>query len=114
MEKMKEVYRVLYLNETPFIETNIETAEMIKYASNAFLALKITYINEIANLCEKVGANVQDVARAMGRDGRISPKFLHPGPIWRKLFSQGHKSTGGDWEAVWYTCYIGRADGKGK
>lgn len=80
MEKMKEVYRVLYLNETPFIETNIETAEMIKYASNAFLALKITYINEIANLCEKVGANVQDVARAMGRDGRISPKFLHPGP----------------------------------
>ncbi len=77
---MKEVYRVLYLNETPFVETNIETAEMIKYASNAFLALKITYINEVANLCEKVGANVQDVARAMGRDGRISPKFLHAGP----------------------------------
>jgi UDPglucose 6-dehydrogenase len=80
MEIMKEVYRVLYLNETPFVETNIETAEMIKYASNAFLALKITYINEVANLCEKVGANVQDVARAMGRDGRISPKFLHAGP----------------------------------
>lgn len=80
LHAMKEVYRVLYLNETPFIETNIETAEMIKYASNAFLAMKITYINEIANLCEKVGANVQQVARAMGKDGRISPKFLHAGP----------------------------------
>lgn len=79
-EIMKQVYRVLYLNETPFIETNLETAEMIKYASNAFLAVKITFINEIANLCEKVGADVQDVARGMGMDGRISPKFLHPGP----------------------------------
>lgn len=77
---MKSVYRVLYLNETPFIETNIETAEMIKYACNAFLATKITFINEIANLCEKVNANVQDVAKAMGKDGRISPKFLHVGP----------------------------------
>lgn len=80
LQVMKEVYRVLYLNETPFVETNIETAEMIKYASNAFLAMKITYINEIANLCEKVGANVQHVAKAMGKDGRISPKFLHAGP----------------------------------
>ncbi len=79
-EIMQTVYRVLYLNETPFIETNVETAEMIKYASNAFLAMKITFINEVANLCEGVGANVQDVARAMGRDGRISPKFLHAGP----------------------------------
>ncbi|MCX7656544.1 MAG: UDP-glucose/GDP-mannose dehydrogenase family protein [Treponemataceae bacterium] len=79
-EIMKEVYRALYLNETPYIETNLETAEMIKYASNAFLAVKITFINEVANLCEKVGANVQDVARAMGRDGRIGAKFLHPGP----------------------------------
>ncbi len=77
---MKQVYSVLYLNETPFIETNIETAEMIKYASNAFLAMKITFINEVANLCEKVGADAQDVAKAMGRDGRISPKFLNPGP----------------------------------
>lgn len=77
---MKEVYRALYLNETPYIETNLETAEMIKYASNAFLAVKITFINEVANLCEKVGANVQDVAKAMGRDGRIGSKFLHPGP----------------------------------
>ncbi len=79
-EAMKEVYRALYLNETPYIETNLETAEMIKYASNAFLAVKITFINEVANLCEKVGANVQDVSKAMGRDGRIGAKFLHPGP----------------------------------
>lgn len=79
-EIMRSVYRVLYINETPFVETNIETAEMIKYASNAFLATKITFINEIANLCEKVGANVQDVAKAMGKDGRISSKFLHAGP----------------------------------
>jgi UDPglucose 6-dehydrogenase len=77
---MKDIYRPLYLNETPYIETNPESAEMIKYASNAFLALKITFINEIANLCEKLGANVQDVAKAVGRDGRIGPKFLHPGP----------------------------------
>jgi len=80
IEIMKDVYRVLYLNETPFIITNIETAEMIKYASNGFLAMKVTFINEIANFCEKVGANVQEVAKAMGRDGRIGPKFLHPGP----------------------------------
>lgn len=80
LEVMKQVYRVLYLNETPFVETTIETAEMIKYASNSFLAVKITYINEIANLCEKVGANVQDVAKAMGKDGRIGAKFLHAGP----------------------------------
>ncbi|MDR2663434.1 MAG: UDP-glucose/GDP-mannose dehydrogenase family protein [Treponema sp.] len=77
---MKEVYRSLYLNETPYIETNLESAEMIKYASNAFLALKITFINEVANLCEKIGADVQAVAKAMGRDGRIGGKFLHPGP----------------------------------
>ncbi len=77
---MKDVYRALYINETPYIETNLETAEMIKYASNAFLAVKITFINEVANLCEKVGANVQDVAKAMGRDNRIGKKFLHAGP----------------------------------
>lgn len=77
---MREVYRVLFLNETPFVITNLETAEMIKYASNAFLAVKITFINEIANLCEKVGADVHHVASAMGRDGRIGRKFLHPGP----------------------------------
>jgi UDPglucose 6-dehydrogenase len=80
LEIMKDVYRVLYINETPFVETNIETAEMIKYAANSFLAMKITFINEVANLCEKVGADVQKVAKAMGQDGRISPKFLHAGP----------------------------------
>jgi len=79
-EAMRAIYRVLYLNETPFIETNLESAEMIKYASNAFLAVKITFINEIANLCEAVGADVKAVAAAMGKDGRIGAKFLHPGP----------------------------------
>ena len=77
---IKDVYRPLYLNETPIVSTTVETSEMIKYASNAFLALKISYINEIANLCEKVEADVHVVAKAMGKDGRISPKFLHPGP----------------------------------
>ena len=77
---MKSVYRSLYLNETPYIETNFESAEMIKYASNAFLAVKISFINEIANLCEKTGADIQDVSRAMGRDPRIGAKFLHSGP----------------------------------
>lgn len=79
-ELMKEVYRALYLIETPFIVTNVETAELIKYASNAFLATKITFINEMANLCEAVGGDVQVVAKAMGLDGRIGPKFLHAGP----------------------------------
>jgi UDPglucose 6-dehydrogenase len=77
---MKDVYRSLYLNETPYIETNLESAEMIKYASNAFLAVKVTFINEIAKKKKKTGADVRDVARAMGKDGRIGAKFLHPGP----------------------------------
>jgi UDPglucose 6-dehydrogenase len=77
---MKDLYRPLYLIETPFVITDIKTAELIKYASNAFLATKISFINEIANLCESVGADVQVVAKAMGLDGRIGPKFLHPGP----------------------------------
>ena len=80
IDVMGEVYRPLYINETPIISTSVETAEMIKYAANAFLSLKISYINEIANLCEAVGADVHEVARAMGLDGRISAKFLHPGP----------------------------------
>jgi UDPglucose 6-dehydrogenase len=80
MEIVKEVCRVLKLNNIHFITTNLETVEMIKYASNAFLALKISYVNEIAYLCEKVGADIQGVTSAMGRDGRISPKFLHCGP----------------------------------
>ncbi len=77
---MQEIYRSLYLIDTPFVITNPETAELIKYACNAFLATKITFINEIANLCNKVGADVHQIAKAMGLDGRISPKFLHPGP----------------------------------
>ncbi len=77
---MQELYRPLYLMETPIVMTTLETAELTKYAANAFLATKITFINEIADLCEKVGANVQDVARGMGLDGRIGKKFLHAGP----------------------------------
>ena len=77
---MQAIYRPLYLMETPVVLTNLETSELTKYAANAFLATKITFINEIADLCEKVGADVQDVARGMGLDGRIGKKFLHAGP----------------------------------
>jgi UDPglucose 6-dehydrogenase len=77
---MRDLYAPLYLIETPFVLTNVETAEMIKYASNAFLATKISFINEMANICEKVGADVNLVAKGMGLDRRIGPKFLHAGP----------------------------------
>jgi UDPglucose 6-dehydrogenase len=77
---LRRLYRPLYLFETPIVATSIETAELIKYAANAFLATKITFINEMADLCERVGADVHDVARGMGLDGRIGRKFLHPGP----------------------------------
>lgn len=77
---LRDLYRPLYLIETPIVITDIATAEMIKYASNAFLATKVSFINEIANLCERVGADVHQVAKAMGLDGRIGSKFLHPGP----------------------------------
>lgn len=77
---MRAIYRPLYLNETPIVFTGLETAEITKYAANAFLATKITFINDIANLCEKAGADVQQVAKAIGLDGRIGSKFLHPGP----------------------------------
>ncbi|MCB1784104.1 MAG: UDP-glucose/GDP-mannose dehydrogenase family protein [Alphaproteobacteria bacterium] len=79
-EVMRGVYRPLYINETPILFTQRETAEVIKYAANAFLATKITFINEIADLCEQVGADVQQVARGIGLDGRIGSKFLHAGP----------------------------------
>jgi UDPglucose 6-dehydrogenase len=79
-EKMRELYRPLYLIETPILFTALETAELIKYAANGFLAMKISFINQIADLCEKVGADVHDVARGIGLDGRIGQKFLHPGP----------------------------------
>ena len=77
---VKDLYRPLYLIETPFVITSLEAAELIKYAANAFLATKISFINEIANLCDLIGCDVHDVARAMGMDGRIGRKFLHPGP----------------------------------
>ena len=79
-EYLQDVYRPLYINETPMVHTTVETAEMIKYAANAFLAIKISYINEVANLCDEIGADVHVVAKTLGADGRISPKFLHPGP----------------------------------
>jgi UDPglucose 6-dehydrogenase len=77
---LREVYRPLYLNETPILVTSRESSELIKYAANAFLATKITFINEMADICEKVGGDVQDVARGIGLDGRIGSKFLHAGP----------------------------------
>lgn len=77
---MREVYRPLFLNESPILFTSRRSAELIKYAANAFLATKITFINEMADLCEKVGADVQDVSRGIGSDNRIGPKFLHAGP----------------------------------
>jgi UDPglucose 6-dehydrogenase len=77
---MRELYQSLYLNETPMLFTEREAAELIKYAANAFLATKITFINEIADLCETLGVNVQDVSRGIGLDGRIGSKFLHAGP----------------------------------
>jgi UDPglucose 6-dehydrogenase len=80
IEVMKELYRPLYLIETPVVVTSLEAAELIKYAANAFLATKITFINEIANLCDAIGCDVHDVARGMGMDNRIGRKFLHPGP----------------------------------
>src|SRR5687767_6666 len=77
---MRELYRPLFLIETPFVITSVEGAELTKYAANAFLATKISFINEIANICDRVGCDVHDVARAIGMDRRIGPKFLHPGP----------------------------------
>jgi UDPglucose 6-dehydrogenase len=80
MAVMRDLYRPLFLNETPFVLTNIATSELTKYAANAFLATKISFINEIANLCESVGGDVQAIARGIGLDGRIGKKFLHAGP----------------------------------
>src|SRR6185312_1571364 len=77
---ISEIYRPLFLNQSPMLFSDRRTAELIKYAANAFLATKITFINEIADLCEAVGADVQDVARGIGLDNRIGSKFLHPGP----------------------------------
>lgn len=79
-ETLREIYKPLYIRDTPIVSTTIETAELAKYAANAFLAVKISFINEIANVCEAVNANVTDIAKAIGMDGRIGSKFLHPGP----------------------------------
>ena len=88
---MKDLYRPLYLNETPIVITSLEAAELIKYAANAFLATKITFINEMANLCDAIGCDVHDVARGMGMDKRIGNKFLHPGPGYGgSCFPKGH------------------------
>jgi len=102
-EIMKALYKPLYLIETPFVVTDIKTAELIKYASNCFLSTKISFINEMANLCEKLGADVHVVAKGMGLDGRIGPKFLHPGPgfggscfpkdLWALLHLAGNNGT---------------------
>ena len=77
---LEKLYRPLNLRETPILFSGRETAELIKYASNGFLATKITFINEMADICEKVGADIQEVAKGIGLDGRIGSKFLHPGP----------------------------------
>ena len=80
IETIKNIYRPLYLNRTPFVFTDLRTAELVKYSSNCFLATKVAFINEMARLCDSVGANIKDVSYAMGKDGRIGNKFLHPGP----------------------------------
>ena len=94
---MRELYRPLFINETPILFTGRRTAELIKYAVNAFLATKITFINEMADLCEQVGADVQDVARGMGLDRRIGVEVpaRRPG-LRRLLLSQGHARSDGD------------------
>jgi UDPglucose 6-dehydrogenase len=105
---IQDLYRPLYLNETPVVITNVPTAELTKYAANAFLATKISFINEVANLCEGVGADVQAVARCIGLDRRIGPKFLHAGPGYggscfpKDTLSIAHfaRSEGEDFEIV--------------
>ena len=92
-----DVYKPLYLNEAPLVKTTVETAELVKYASNAFLATKISFINEMANLCEHVGADVKVVERAMGLDQRIGSKFLHAGAGY------GGSCFPKDTEALYYT-----------
>ncbi len=109
-QMMEGLYRPLYLIETPIVITSVPTAEMIKYASNAFLAVKISYINEIANLCEQLGADVHVVARSMGLDGRISAKFLHPGPgFGGSCFPKDVSALVATAEEVGYDFLVGRA-----
>ncbi|NKB86905.1 MAG: nucleotide sugar dehydrogenase [Acidobacteria bacterium] len=110
VDLMKALYRPLYLIETPFVITSVASAEMIKYASNAFLAVKITFINEVANICERVDADVHVVAKSMGLDGRISPKFLHPGPgFGGSCFPKDVASLVSTGERNGYEFLVGRA-----
>ena len=110
VEIMKQLYGPLYLIETPFIVTDVATAEMIKYSSNAFLATKVSFINEVANICELVGADVHVVVRAMGLDGRISSKFLHPGPgFGGSCFPKDLSALVASAEAAGYEFKIGHA-----
>jgi UDPglucose 6-dehydrogenase len=101
-EVMSDLYRPLYLIETPIVFTTRETSEMIKYAANTFLAAKITFINEIADLCEKVGADVHDVARGIGLDGRIGKKIpASRSGLWRIVLPEGHACTGAYRTGTW-------------
>jgi len=107
---LRDIYRPLYLLETPVVSTTNETAEMIKYASNTMLALKISFINEIANICERVGADVYTVATAVGMDKRIGPKFLHPGPgFGGSCFPKDIRSLVNTADSAGYDFEIGRA-----
>ncbi len=110
MAIVRDIYRPLYLLETPIVSTTNETAEMIKYASNTMLALKISFINEIANICDKVGADVFTVATAVGMDKRIGPKFLHPGPgFGGSCFPKDIRSLVNTADGVGYDFAIGKA-----
>ncbi len=110
MTIIKDIYRPLYLLETPIVSTTNETAEMIKYASNTMLALKISFVNEIANICDKVGADVFTVATAVGMDGRIGSKFLHPGPgFGGSCFPKDIRSLVNTADSVGYNFEIGKA-----
>ncbi len=114
---LQDLYRPLYLIETPFVITTVETAELIKYASNAFLATKISFINEMANLCERVGADVHAVAKGMGLDKRIGPKFLHPGPGYggscfpkdTQALVRAAREAGYDFKIVGAVCEVNQA-----
>ena len=112
---MTEVYRPLYLNQSPMLFTGRRTAELIKYAGNAFLAMKITFINEIADLCEQTGANVQQVAQGIGLDKRIGVEVpACRARLWRLLLPEGHRRTGQDCPGLRQPDAAGRDDGRGE
>jgi hypothetical protein len=106
---MTEVYRPLYLNQSPLLFTTRRTSELIKYAANAFLAMKITFINEMADLCEKVGANVQEVARGIGLDNRIGGQVpACRSGLWRLVLSEGYAGAGQDRAGLWRPVRLSR------